>query len=206
MPQLGVDSLQFKPLDRGENGHICVGFVGRMVAEKGGDILIRAFAALAKQHDDTSLQFVGSGPERHRWQQLSQQLGIADRVTWLDTVPHERVPSVMAKLDLLVLPSRSTPFWQEQFGLVLAQAMSMGIPVVGAMSGAIPEVIGREDVLFEEGNYVELADILKRLSRSSEWRHSISQWGLRRARENFTNEAIAKRQISLYRNLLGFQP
>ena len=205
MPQIGVDPIQFNSPDRGKEDHNRIGFVGRMVPEKGGDILLLAFAELAGQNDDLRLQFVGSGPEKSQWQRLSQQLGIADQVSWLDTVPHERVPSVMAELDILVLPSRSTPSWKEQFGLVLVQAMSMGVPVVGANSGAIPEVIGREDLIFNEGDHMGLAKILERLGRSKDWRRSISQWGRRRVTENFTNQAIAERLMNLYRELLGAQ-
>jgi glycosyltransferase involved in cell wall biosynthesis len=198
MPQVGVDLSHFDRALRRQGDVLEIGYVGRMVNEKGGDILLRAFATVAKAHEPVRLVLAGNGPEREAWRALSHELGIADRVTWLDVVPHDQVPILMARLGVLVLPSRSMPWWKEQFGLVLAQAMSMGIPVVGARSGAIPEVIGRDDLLFEEGDHAGLAEILQRLIGSRELRGIVSDWGYRRAKELYANEAVAERQLRFF--------
>lgn len=200
MPQLGVDGRQFDRALRIESPLLRIGYVGRMVAEKGGDILLRAFAEITEAHNKARLVFTGSGPDRGNWQYLCGELGIAELVTWVDTVPHEQIPAVLAQLDVLVLPSRTVPWWKEQFGLVLAQAMSMGIPVVGARSGAIPDVIGRDDVLFDEGDHESLARILRQLISSAGRRKSMSEWGYRRAKKRFASEAIARQQLQYLRD------
>jgi glycosyltransferase involved in cell wall biosynthesis len=195
MPQLGIDPVEFSPPPARNKGPLCIGFAGRMVPEKGGDILLKAFQTLRQKGLEAELIFLGSGPQKEIWQNLAIELGIASRVKWLDSVPHARVPEIMAQMDILVLPSRSAPAWQEQFGLVLAQAMMMGLPVIGSTCGAIPEVIGREDLIFPEGNHIVLSQILERMILDEGWRRELSQYGRDRALRCYTHEALAERWL-----------
>ena len=59
-----------------------------------------------------------------------------------------------------MLGSLPTPLWEEQFGMVLAEAMAAGVPVLASSSGAIPEVLGPGGQLFAPGDWVELARLL----------------------------------------------
>ena len=207
MPQLGIDPLEFSPAlpkqIRRQAPNFTIGFVGRFVPEKGGDTLLQAFSMLIKKGLNVQLMMLGSGPEMENWRKLARELGIAKQVNWLDAVPHNEVPNIMAHMDALVLPSKSTPYWKEQFGLVLAQAMSMGLPVIGSNCGAIPEVIGRQDVIFPEGDAQSLSLILERIILDETWRQELSQHSRERALRWYTHEALAERLIGLY-NKLGF--
>jgi glycosyltransferase involved in cell wall biosynthesis len=198
MPELGIDQAMFFPRPRLADGLIRIGFVGRMVTEKGGDILLRAFKILTEKDTTARLVFAGSGPQRAEWQELAKELCITKWVDWVDSVPNEEVPEIMALLDILVLPSRTMLWWKEQFGLVLTQAMAMGIPVVGSDSGAIPEVIGRSELIFPENNATELAAILHMLIDDLPWRHEVAQFGLSRISELFTHETIANKLIKIW--------
>ncbi len=202
MPQLGVDPAEFAPPLTRRPGPLRIGFAGRLVAQKGGDILLKAFATVVQKGLEAELVFLGSGPQKETWQSLASGLGIAERVQWLGSVPHARVPEMMAQMDVLVLPSRSAPDWREQFGLVLAQAMMMGLPVVGSTCGAIPEVIGREDVIFPEEDEAALARILERMIVDERWRRELSQYVRERALRCYTPEALAGRLIDLYEVML----
>jgi glycosyltransferase involved in cell wall biosynthesis len=204
MPQLGIDPSVFFPRPRRARTVLVIGFVGRLVTEKGGDVLLHAFKLLADKGLPAELIIAGSGPQCAEWKALAAELGVSPRVTWLDPVPTDRVPEIMAQLDLLILPSRTMPWWKEQFGLVLVQAMAMGIPVVGAQSGAIPEVIGRADVLFPEDDVAALAAVLENLVGSADWRNELVGYGIERVRLAFTNERIAERLLELYRNMQGY--
>jgi len=205
MPQLGVDPLEFSPMIRQQlrqgGGTFSIGYVGRMVPEKGGDTLLQAFSALVNKNLDIHLIMLGSGPEKQNWQKLASDLGITEHVSWYDSVPHNEVPSIMAQMDVLVLPSKSTSHWKEQFGLVLAQAMAMGLPVIGSNCGAIPEVIGRQDVIFPEGNKHMLSHILERMVLDENWRKEVSQYCHEKALSLYTNEVLARRLIKLYSSL-----
>jgi glycosyltransferase involved in cell wall biosynthesis len=124
-------------------------------------------------------------------------------VTWRGGVAHEQVPEVLGEFDVLVLPSRSTPGWKEQFGHVLIEAMAMGIPVVGSDSGEIPNVIGREDLVFAEGDAIGLARILRRLMADERWRAEVRQYGLERVAQHYTHDRIAERLVGLWRQVLA---
>jgi glycosyltransferase involved in cell wall biosynthesis len=109
----------------------------------------------------------------------------------------------LGQFDVLVLPSRSTAGWKEQFGHVLIEAMAMGIPVVGSDSGEIPNVIGRGDLVFGEGDAIALARILRRLVEDEEWREEVREYGLDRVERLYTHDRIAERLVVLWRKVLG---
>lgn len=76
------------------------------------------------------------------------------------------VRNILARSNTLVLPSRRTEVWEEQFGRILVEAMAEATVTVGSRTGAIPEVIASEDLLFAEDDHHQLATILERLSAS----------------------------------------
>lgn len=135
--------------------------VGRLVWEKGHQDLLRAVALLrARGHDGLRVAIVGVGPEERRLRAVADDLGLADAVDFRGGIPHEQVPGAFAEADCLVLASIPTPYWEEQFGMVLAEAMAAHLPVVAAASGAIPEVIAGYGSLFGPGDWRGLADVL----------------------------------------------
>jgi len=203
IPQLGIDPQEFSPVTHYREKQFCIGFVGRLVREKGVDILLRAIHCLAQKAtcSDLRLVLVGSGPEKENLSSLAHTLQIADKIDFFDTIPHEDVPKMISKISVLVLPSRSTAYWKEQFGHVLIEAMSMGIPVIGSESGAIPEVIGRQDVLFPEDDVSKLSLLLERVMQDQNWYRELSQYGRNRVIHNYTNTVIAHRLLQLYHSI-----
>ena len=123
-------------------------------------------------------------------------------VIWRGAVPHSQAPTELSQFDVLVLPSRSTATWKEQFGHVLIEAMSMGIPVVGSDSGEIPNVIGRADLVFPEEDVTALTDILARLSDDERWRQEAGLYGMNRVHQLYTHAQIAQRSIALWQTIL----
>jgi glycosyltransferase involved in cell wall biosynthesis len=155
----GVDVDRFAA-GRGDgarpDGHLIVS-PGRLVWEKGHHDVLRA---LASHGGSARLLIVGSGPEREGLFDYAADLGVADRVE-ITSVPYERMPEIFARASVVVLASLVTPIWEEQFGMVLAEAMAAGAPIVAASSGAIPEVLeGSGAALFSPGDWVGLADLL----------------------------------------------
>lgn len=203
LPQFGVDLAAFRPRNCRHGGApFVVGFVGRLVWEKGVDVLLDAVHLLAQQGYACHLLICGSGPERVRLERRVHELGIADLVEWQPAVLPEQVPEVMQRLDALVLPSRSVPLWKEQFGRVLIEAMASGVPVVGSNCGEIPNVIGRNDLVFPEGDAEALAQILERLMCDHGYWEEARAYGLARVREHFTMERIAERLVDLWLKVL----
>ncbi|GAB4170633.1 MAG: glycosyltransferase family 4 protein [Thalassobaculales bacterium] len=155
-----------------------VGFVGRLVAEKGVEDLAAAMQGLPGR-----LVTVGAGP-------LAGALAAAGALVQ-PPVPHAGVADWLKALDIFVLPSRTTARWAEQFGLTLAQAMLCGLACVGSDSGAIPEVLGDAGVIVPEGDVPALRAVLERLIADPAERARLGAAARARALAQFTDEAVA---------------
>ena len=140
---------------------------GRLVWEKGHQDVIRAVAALrqgmvpgADPALRPSLLIVGKGPERNRLLRYASELGVADAVEVRAFVPYEEMPALYARARCMVLASLPQWHWEEQFGMVLAEAMAASVPVIASASGAIPEVVGAGVPQFTPGDWLRLAHLL----------------------------------------------
>jgi glycosyltransferase involved in cell wall biosynthesis len=178
---------------------------GRLVWEKGHQDVLRAVAAL--RHGaipgppvPVRVLIVGSGPEEERLRRHAAELGIADRVEIRRTVPYEQMPAVHAGSSCLVLASLPVWFWEEQFGMVLAEAMASGLPVLASTSGGIPEVGGDAFTYFSPGDWVALAQALAAgpLSRPPGERARYDAALI----ERYSDRAAAERLRGAYRALL----
>lgn len=204
MPQFGIDKKLFPPTQRHRERDqpFAVAFVGQLTPQKGIDVLLEAIAALQRNRLAIRLIICGVGPFEKDLKSKAQALDLNGCVTWRGFVPPTEVPGVLAGVDALVLPSRTTARWKEQFGLVLIEAMAMGIPVVGSSSGEIPNVIGRPDLIFEEGSSSALAGILESLVRDPGKRDEVAEYCLARVERHFTHERIAEQSLQVYREVL----
>jgi glycosyltransferase involved in cell wall biosynthesis len=204
IPHLGVDSSLFShTFKRPVNSAFTVGFLGRFAHEKGIDLIFTACHRLREKGIAFRIMICGAGPEESTLRQMAVRLGISDIVTWKGKVPHSAVPRMMSAFDVLVLPSRTNPTWREQFGHVLIEAMSMGIPVVGSTCGEIPHVIGRNDVLFPENDATALSEILERMIREPAWTEELKQYSVGRIENNFTHQRIAERLVDVWSKILN---
>jgi len=164
-----------------------IGYAGRLVREKGIDTLV---AAVRRLEPVTDLLVVGDGPLRP-WLEAAD-LGSA-RLRMVRGTDHDAMAKLYAQMDVLVLPSRTTPRWAEQFGRVLVEAMWCGTPVIGSASGEIPWVIktagGGE--IFPEGDYEALATRLIGLRSNPERAQGLAETGRQKALSLFSVEAVA---------------
>jgi glycosyltransferase involved in cell wall biosynthesis len=204
LPQLGVDVGTFRPRDAralrrtlGLDGFV-VGFVGRLRWEKGVDLLLRAAARIGA----VRVLLVGGGAYRAELESLARSLELRDRVVIVDSVPHHEVPDYLSAMDVLVLPSRSTPRWKEQFGHVLIEAMACGTPVIGSDSGAIPETLGEAGLVFPEGDAKALADRIRLLGANPRERERLRDHGRERVGASFTHDQVARETARIYRAVL----
>jgi len=197
VPQLGVTESGIAG-DHGTSGPL-IGFVGRLVPEKGVLLLLNALAKLKEFH--WKLLIVGSGP-LEREIQADWQDRFGDRLVLMKAVRHDEVNSILLSLDIFVLPSYGVPSWKEQFGLTLAQAMMAGVACIGSSSGAIPEVLGQAGVVFRERDEGALRDALRGLLESEEQRKRMASVARRRAQEQFSMSAVAARWLSAIDSVL----
>ncbi len=194
IPQFGVDPDLFVP-----PGTFTVGFVGRLVEEKGGLVLLEA---LNRLNGVWRLDIIGKGPHKAILQQRVARLRLADRVT-CGTLPSVRMPGYYQNIDVLVVPSLTRPNWKEQFGRVIIEAMACGVPVIGSDSGAIPDVIGDAGLVVPEGDIGALAGYLRDLMQNDDLRHDLAVRGRQRVTDHFTQAQVAALHVAVYRALLG---
>jgi glycosyltransferase involved in cell wall biosynthesis len=204
IPRFGVDLALFTPRRAILNQPAVVGFVGRLVREKGLEVLLEAVQRISQRGIDCRLLICGSGPQREVLQGRTRELGIEGLVEWQPAVEPDKVPQIMQRLDALVLPSQTGPRVKEQFGRVLIEAMASGVPAVGSTCGEIPNVIGRDDLVFPEGDAEALARILERLLRDRGYWEEVRAYGLARVREHFTMERVAERLVELWLQVLNW--
>jgi len=203
IPQFGVDPAIFTPrVSEGRSGsEFVIGYAGRLVTEKGIDLLLEAVAGMSGAW---RLTVVGTGPECKRLKRLAQSLGIAERVSFAGSLPSTHLPDFYRSLDTLVLPSRSRPNWIEQFGRVLIEAMACSVPVVGSDCGEIPRVIADAGLIFPEGDVAALRESLERLMRNPGLRQHLARRGRERVLAHFTQAQVAAQTVAVYRTLVDW--
>ena len=216
LPQLGVDEKLFSPqvqpdlrsqLGINKNDFV-VGFVGRFVPEKGILTLIKALANLPEL--SWKLLLLGRGELKEKIEQTATEAGIKNRLIIIESVPHDEVPRYINLMSTLVLPSETTyqfktltaAGWKEQFGHVLIEAMACRVPVIGSDSGEIPHVIEDAGLVFPEGDVGALKYCLQQLIEQPQLADNLAQKGFDRAREKYTNKALARQQLEFYQELL----
>ena len=190
-PPAGVVPLDLRALLPA--AEVVIGFVGRLVEEKGIRVLLDAI----EQCEGVGLACAGGGP-------LEEEIGrrsrgrLEGRVTLLGMLPRDDVWRMLAAIDVLALPSLTTEGWSEQFGYVLAEAMALSVPLIGSTSGAIPEVVGDGGRIAVEGSVESLAAAIQGLAADTALRTRLGENGRRRYESEFTVDACAARMSRLF--------
>ena len=182
----------------GNHDRFVIGFAGRLVPEKGLDVLLRAAVKLV---GPWSLIVSGTGPAQEELEALAERLGIAARVRWLGAQPRDDRALLWPQLDCFVAPSRGTRQWVETLGPAVITAMAHGVPVVVARTGALPATVGEAGVVVPEDDPAALTEVLQRLMVSPADRGALAVAGRRRALQEFADEAIAQRTLEFWRSL-----
>ena len=209
-PILGVSEELFSPQNqqrlRSSLTHrdFVIGYVGRFVEEKDVLTLLRAVSLLAPSIN-WHLVLVGGGPLKSQYERLIRGHGMGDRVTFQSSVSHDEVPKYLNCFDVLVLPSKTTPTWKEQFGHILVESMACGVPVIGSSSGEIPNVIGEAGLIFQEEEAGDLSAKLTRLFHDVQLRQTLKERGFRRVQERYTDARIAANMLALYETALDME-
>jgi glycosyltransferase involved in cell wall biosynthesis len=196
IPQYGVDTRLFRPSLSRPGRPFRAAYVGRLVEEKGVDLFVEACAKAGLPG-----LVVGRGPEEASLKALASGLGA--EVEFRPFVPFEQRHLVYRQADALVLPSRTRPKWKEQFGRVIIEAGSCGLPTVGSHTGAIPEVIGGAGMTFPEGDVKSLAARLQSLARDGRLRRRLGALARARALKQFDSRVLVQQTGAFLEGLIG---
>jgi len=190
---LGVDIERFHPGSppNTEAGALHIGYVGRLDAHKGVEVLIDAVA----DQPAWTLHVIGDGPTADAIRRRAEPLGA--QVVISGYVAADELPAVYRSFDVVVVPSLETPGWIEQFCRVAVEAMASGVPIVASASGALPEVIGDAGVFVPPGDSTALRRALANLASDPERRVALGRTGRARC-PRFAWSSVAEHQHHFY--------
>lgn len=168
--------------------------LGRVVAKKGFDLLLQAFAPVAPAVPDVDLVIAGTGGALEDLRQLAARLGVADRVHFPGRLDRQAVGAAMVGAEAFVMPSRFEPF-----GIVILEAWRAGTAVMATTHGGPPELIadGRDGLLVDPFDRAGFTAALDRLLRDDRFRRSVAEAGRARVAA-FAWPAIAERYRAVY--------
>ena len=198
LPQLGV-AVPPHPEHALHEG-LAIGYVGRLVPEKGVDTLLEALAEI--RGDRWHLSVVGDGPDRERLEALASELRLAARVRWAGALPPQQIERLWQDLDVLVVPSRRYGTWAEAALHVVAEAMAHEVAVIGTDGGITPEIIGEAGVIVPPGEASALAAALRRLATPAA-RQPLVQAARARAMQLFSEDAVAERTLAFWKEVVS---
>jgi len=195
----GVDASEFCLSSEWPNDDGYILFVGRLVAQKGVDLLLQAFAVILRRWPQSKLVIVGDGDLELYLKRLVRYLGIGHRVRFVNWQTGPALVEFFQRSQAVVVPS-----YYEPFGMVALEAMACGRPVVVSEVGGLSEIIedGIHGYLIPRGDYLELARRLSSLISSPTQRHEMGASARARAL-TYTWETSASQTVNLYDRLIG---
>jgi glycosyltransferase involved in cell wall biosynthesis len=177
-------------------------FQGRLVTTKGLPVLLEAARILHSENRVFEILVIGDGPERTAIQEFAAKLELASCVRFAGRVAADELDSVLAKASLVVVPSLGG----EVFGLVLAENMSRGLPVVASNLGSFAEVLDDAGLTFHVGDAKDLARQIVRLLEDSALASALGDRARRRILDKFSRSHMIEAHAQLYRRLRCAEP
>jgi glycosyltransferase involved in cell wall biosynthesis len=196
LPQIGITPPPAVP--RIPHPGLAIGFIGRLVPERGLDLLFRSCVGLVGKW---TLTVVGTGPSQEELEGLAERLGISARVSWLGALGREAMNQVWPRLDCIAFPARTTPRWVATAARGALHAMANGVAVVGSDSGALPEIIGDTGRIVAEEDVPALAAALQELYADRAECERLGAAGRRRIMEEFSDGALAHKTLEFWKQL-----
>ena len=195
---LGVDTDIYRPASPGSEqeptarSELVVGFLGRLVAEKGVETLLEALAML--QTTGIRAVIAGAGPLADHLRSLAEARGLGSTVSWAGYVEHDRTPEFYRSVDVLVVPSEAKPNIKEQFGRVVVEALACAVPVVTSDCGELPQLVEMTGGgwVFPQRDPAALAAILRSLFDQRQMLRQAGIQGRARVVQQLGMEGVAE--------------
>jgi glycogen(starch) synthase len=168
-------------------------FLGRLVSEKGLDILLESLGRLRQRQLRPQLTVVGSGPEQANMQELTERLGLEDQVQFRGAQSGSELAATLNQHQILVVPSK----YDEPFGVVALEGIASGCAVIGSNGGGLPEAIGPCGITFPNGDIGALENALEQLLTRAEEREGLIAAGPKHLTQ-FQPRLVAQRYRELF--------
>ena len=199
LPQFGVSLPPV--VERPPREVLSLGYIGRLLPDRGVDRLLRACATMIGAW---SLTIAGTGPEQENLELLAQRLGLASRVRWLGGVTGAEVEALWEHLEVLVLPAHPAADGAEHWSAILVEAMARGVvPVV--MEGGIPaSIVGEAGKQARDDEALEV--ILQTLRAFPADRPRLGAAARQRVLDHFVDAALATSTLTFWERILSGGP
>ena len=171
-----------------------IGFVGRLVSDKGADMLIKAFAKIKPK--DWSLSVIGDGPEKESLERLSVELGIDKQVSFTGILKEQALVDALNRHEILVVPS----CWPEPFGIVALEGLACGCVVLASDGGGLPDAVGPAGMLFRRGDQYDLESQLKYLIENPSKRQYLREYAYEHLKQ-FEQDVVCDRYLSILKDV-----
>ena len=172
-------------------------FQGRLVTTKGVRVLLDAVRLLAERKQRFDLVIIGDGPERASLEQVARDARLDSQVRFLGRLEDSELEEVFAGASAVVVPSLSG----EVFGLVVAENMQRGLPVVASDLGAFTEVLGDCGIIFRTGDAQHLAEALESVLRDRSRSEDLGYRAAARISELFSLRDMVAAHAAVYREI-----
>ncbi|HYR86070.1 MAG TPA: glycosyltransferase, partial [Terriglobia bacterium] len=172
-------------------------FQGRLVATKGVRLLFEAARILREQGQAFELLIIGDGPERDSLEQFAREAQLDSQVRFTGRLDGSQLHAALAQSSVVVVPSLGG----EVFGLVVAENMLRGLPVVASDLGAFVEVLGDAGFTFRTGDAAALAAALSRLLDDPSLAGRLGQRAHERALDSWSRERMLESHANVYRRV-----
>jgi glycosyltransferase involved in cell wall biosynthesis len=175
-------------------------FAGRLVPEKGVDVLLKAFAIVTQDLPEARLLIAGDGPEFARLLELTDKLSISGKVTFLGQIPKRKMETHFAQAWVQVVPSR----WAEPFGLVAVEGMMRRTAVIASAMGGLNEIIkqGETGFLVPPNDIGALAGKMKELLSDPEKAREMGESGRNVAVSRFNLARQCEEFATIYQEMV----
>jgi glycosyltransferase involved in cell wall biosynthesis len=182
------------------SGRPTVCFVGRLVSVKGAEVLIRAMKNLLLRIPDARLLIAGEGPDKSILQKCVRELGLTQCIEFLGYVPNENLDSLWRVADVLAVPS----LWEEPFGIVAAEALAAGVPVVATRGGGLEEILEdqRSGYLVDPGNAEQFMERLYDILRDRSAAERMGKYGREVMRTRFSLKSHLEELLAVYEKIV----
>jgi glycosyltransferase involved in cell wall biosynthesis len=204
----GVDLTRFRPDEARRaatlarlgwsDGMPVVGFLGRLVPEKGLELLTKALDGVTTPW---RALIVGSGPLEETIAAWGRRH--PTRVRVITTVQHDEVPAYLNAMDVLCAPSQTTPRWREQFGRMLIEAFACGVAVIASTSGEIPYVVADAGLLVPEDDPSQWQQAIGMLTMDRSRRCELARRGRERAESVYGWPVVARQHVDFFERVIA---
>ena len=191
----GLVQITPAPKTGPENPHLpVIAFQGRLVSTKGARVLLDAAKILAPREREFELLFIGDGPERANLEALAEQPPLLGRVRFTGRLAPAELEKELARASVVVVPSLGG----EVFGLVVAENMLRGIPVIASDLGSFVEVMGEEAMTFRVGQSANLATSLRELLNAPARTDQLAGESKLRAERKYSAPSMIEKHREIY--------